>query len=368
MTACRVTGIVTLFLIGTVPAGAPAAVDDGSPPAGQATLQPARGTPQIELEPTTFDFGEVWERTPVKSTFTVRNVGTAPLTLKVHASCGCTTVTKPKSVLAPGETDTFTITYSTRHTGKARKRVTLITNDPQHPRVNIEVRGEVKPLFKGTIAGKKADRILFRGVTSETRKSETLRLENNFGRPVHLALKEGQDFDGFDIQLREVEPGQVYELIATTRPPLEPGAHRAAVKLETGIDVVPEIEILVATLVERLVSVTPPQLYVRPDAPTPNQQMLRIQYRPTHLLEITRIESTLESISVEVLPSSPPEKGQPVAFRQIRVTLPPYDEVPLGGATLTIFTNHPDPQYQRIEIPVIKRVLPGGRPSRNQPG
>ena len=79
----------------------------------------SQGGPRLELSPTVFNFGEVWEGMPARQEFAVKNTGDAPLTLTLKTYCGCTPVTRPKSPLPPGESTTFTVSYSTKRKGPA---------------------------------------------------------------------------------------------------------------------------------------------------------------------------------------------------------------------------------------------------------
>ena len=144
--------------------------------AGVPESADSSGVPRLELSPTALNFGEVWQGERAAGEFTVRNVGTAPLTLTLKSSCGCTVASKPRSPLEPGESDTFRITYDTfKRKGKANQTVTLTTNDPDQPNVRIAVTGEVKPLYSTS----PAEGLVFDRLTSDSQVTQTLRIESN---------------------------------------------------------------------------------------------------------------------------------------------------------------------------------------------
>ncbi|NLG41633.1 MAG: DUF1573 domain-containing protein, partial [Phycisphaerae bacterium] len=62
--------------------------------AGTPESAGSSGVPRLELSPTALEFGEVWQGERAAGEFTVRNVGTAPLTLTLKSSCGCTVASK----------------------------------------------------------------------------------------------------------------------------------------------------------------------------------------------------------------------------------------------------------------------------------
>ena len=138
----------------------------GAVAAAQQT-EPAK--PRLELSAQEWNFGEVWQGLPVKHEVKVTNAGTAPLTITVTSSCGCTVPTPPKSPLDPGESGTMTISYDAAHRrGPANQTLTIATNDPERATVSFVVRGEVKPTYdvtpvdvlKATLGREAADAIL----------------------------------------------------------------------------------------------------------------------------------------------------------------------------------------------------------------
>ena len=159
-----------------------------------ATSQPVDPDgPRVNVSPLEFDFGEVWENTPTKGNFTVKNTGRKPMTVEISTSCGCLVATKPKTPLEPGEADTFTIEYRTSQLGRAHKRVTVSTNDPTRPKVVLLIKGRVKPVFELDPDRK----VMFRGLELESAETRTMKLRNNYKRPVELKLKADQDFGCF---------------------------------------------------------------------------------------------------------------------------------------------------------------------------
>jgi hypothetical protein len=318
----------------------------------------------MELNPKDFNFGEIWQGTPAKREFTVKNVGAAPLTLNATTSCGCTVASKPTSPLPPGETTTFSITYNTGQPGHAGKVATLTTNDPNQATVTIKVEGDVKPLFAAT----PADRITFQAMELESRESQTIKLENKYTGPLHLKLKADQDLGRFEAELKEVREGQEYELTVTTKPPLTTGTNAGAAILETGLEAVPTVTIQLLALVQPRVSVIPAQLFVTQATTQPLEQMVRVQYRADKPLKIVAVNPSLDTIQCEVKEDAPIAPDAKTAFHQIRVTLPPYDKLPAEGAKIEIVTDDPAPEFQKLTLQVVKRAPPPPKPPTVRPG
>lgn len=327
--------------------------------AAPAVARPADGKvgPRLEVNPKVFDFGEVWEGSPAKGELTIRNAGDEPLTLKSTSSCGCTVTSKPKSPLAPGESTTFTISYSTNRLGKANKRVYLHTNDPANAKFTIPVQGEVKPFFRA----KPLDRISFRNVETNTQASETITLTNLHEKPVSLRLNQEQKYDPFEVLLEEIEPGREYRLTVSTKPPLGVGPNRAVVLLETDTREVPSVRINVSATVPPRAAVRPSRLYVFPNTAQPRTQRIQLEYRPDEPLVIKEVTCDIESVKFEVRPAEPGGADGELMTYAIYVTLPMYEEMRKPQGILTIHTDDESPQYQKIEVPIVKRAGPGDR-------
>lgn len=308
--------------------------------------------PRLELSGTVYEMGEVWQGEPAEKDFTATNRGDAPLTLLVRATCGCTVLSQPKSPLEPGESTTFKISYRTDTTpGPANKRVIVSTNDPLQPQVNIEIKGNVKPLLET----KPARGITFRNPERDTQAEEKVQLVNNFPQAMTLRLREGQNFGRFRVELREVTAGKEYELVATTLPPLNSGNNYVQVVLETGLKEVPQITIPVVATVMPRIHVNPPTLIVLSSAEREVQRVMQIRYKADQPFEILEIDPGLSGVKVEKLPS--PIVAGEYGLQQLRVTLPPYSAIPERGAAITIRTNDPSDEFKTLTIPIRRQVV-----------
>ena len=327
-----------------------------TPPATPAApAKPAEsGGARMELSPNDFDFKEVWQGAPAEGEFVIKNVGTAPLTLETRSSCGCTVATKPKSPLAPGEETSFKISFSTTHATVAQKTVTVTTNDPDQPSVVIKVHGTVKAL----VAATPSDRIVFNDLDVDTVQSQTIRLEPKYDTPINLTLHESQNIGPFTLELKEVEPGKVYEVTATTKPPLRVNMNNATALLDTGLEKVPTIPVFLIAGVRPKVAVSPPRLHVMPTAAQPSEQIVEVQYRVTTSVAITDVKCSPDSVKWELLPAEEPPAGAKLVSRRVRVTLPPYSELPEAGGMLKIFTDEADAQYKELDVPITKVAAP----------
>ncbi len=101
----------------------------------------------IEVRETTQNAGAVEQGTLLKYRFKVANRGRADLELtQVKPSCGCT-VPKWDRVIAPGKKGVIEAEVSTTAFGGAiAKHLTVISNDPAHPQLDLTLTARIIPL------------------------------------------------------------------------------------------------------------------------------------------------------------------------------------------------------------------------------
>lgn len=102
--------------------------------------------PRVEVIGGTFhDFGNMQQGGTKTHTFRFRNIGTAPLELRVvGSSCRCTIGTLENSSLAPGEETGVTLKWEARGVlDEFSQTATIGTNDPEHSQVLLSVKGVV---------------------------------------------------------------------------------------------------------------------------------------------------------------------------------------------------------------------------------
>jgi len=312
----------------------------------------------MTLSSTEWDFGVKWHGEPCSTEITIGNTGDAPLKIiNVRSSCGCTVARPKKRELLPGESDMMTLSYNTKKNApKVTQTVTLETNDPQQPRVAIRIKGEVKQVFEA----KPANRISFPRIERDETVTEIIELRNNMKEEIFLKLQPFSEPPPFEIKLEEIEPGMVYKLAATTKPPLKLGANVAQIVLETGLEKFPTITIPASAYIAPRVAVAPRLLPVTPRVTKPFQRIIRVTYRPDKPVEVKEIRSSHpDLIRAELMPPQHPTSRNPVTrFHTIRVWLPPYAEMPEEGAQLEILTDDPSPEYQKLVVDITRKQLP----------
>ena len=106
---------------------------------------PGKAAPRIRFDRTTHDLGAIPSNETQSFSWGYRNDGNAPLEIiAMNPSCGCTaSVADPKRTVA-GATGTLRVTYDPAgQSGDVRKTLTVVTNDPLHPRTILTIRAKV---------------------------------------------------------------------------------------------------------------------------------------------------------------------------------------------------------------------------------
>lgn len=113
---------------------APASATDGKPMA-------------VVAEPVV-DAGEVPVGEPIDVVFAIENRGDAPLHVtEVRPTCGCT-VAEYDRTIEPGATGKVRATVDTTSiVGPNAKAITVFTDDPESPRIQLTVQSDVKPFL-----------------------------------------------------------------------------------------------------------------------------------------------------------------------------------------------------------------------------
>lgn len=107
------------------------------------------GTPEIVLDTTALELGDMPNGQIAEREVVVRNDGDAPLVVDtVTTSCGCTTAVLEPMTLAPGESGTLRIAFdSGAHgpdlRGPLMREVMIASNDPVTPEAVVAVTANI---------------------------------------------------------------------------------------------------------------------------------------------------------------------------------------------------------------------------------
>ncbi len=106
--------------------------------------------PIIYFSETSHDFGSVETGSVVGYDFTVTNKGKLPLKIiRIRTSCGCTAAITNKNVLDPEESTKIHVEFdSSNESGKVRRTIEVLSNDPSNERSILNIYADIKPESK----------------------------------------------------------------------------------------------------------------------------------------------------------------------------------------------------------------------------
>ncbi|MBK5108184.1 MAG: DUF1573 domain-containing protein [Anaerolineales bacterium] len=117
--------------------------------AGMILTACAGGEPQINLETTNFDFGDVVNGDVLERDLVVNNEGNQPIIAQsVSTTCGCTTATLEPMTIPAGGSANLHITFdSGAHgpelTGQITRQIFITSNDPDQPEAMVEFTANI---------------------------------------------------------------------------------------------------------------------------------------------------------------------------------------------------------------------------------
>jgi len=112
---------------------------------GRMSKKEIKASPKFSIDNTSKDFGEKQVGTEAFTTFKITNKGKNNLKiLAVKAQCSCTEPSINKTELKNGESAVLTIKFDMLgHAGSIQKIITIYTNDPSKPTVDIMVKAKL---------------------------------------------------------------------------------------------------------------------------------------------------------------------------------------------------------------------------------
>lgn len=159
---------------------------------------------RVEVDDPTFDFGSMQRGTTKSHQFVFKNVGTAPLTLRVgQTSCKCTLGTVDDEPIPPGESVEVELEWSAKQDGgEFRQTATILTNDPTQSQVLLTVFGTIVQATGVSPPDLVFDKVPAGGVkTAEVYLMAMLQDELHVGSAM---LTDEKTRDLFDIQIEPV--------------------------------------------------------------------------------------------------------------------------------------------------------------------
>ena len=317
----------------------------------RAARQQVSQAPHVIVPNLSHDFGSIEQGSKVVHQFTIRNTGTAPLTLTRLSLSEPGMTAKMRPSIQPGEQAALTIEWDTAGVkGAVEGKAVVEVNDPARPQVTFVLTGVVKQGIE-FLPYQAIYASLYQGESGH----RSVRIVNNRERPLGISRLEQQG-QHFHAAITPVEPGKLYELEVTVPATVAPGRYSEAVFLYTDDPKVSRLMVPVNVIVKPAVYANPETVdfgRVAPRELADNSSALDlltqsfIVRKRAGSFSITTVTSDLPFVTIR---RSPEGKGSSEAFR-IDVALM-KDRLQPGPISGSIRIHTDDKQFPELIVPV----------------
>ncbi len=264
----------------------------------------AKAAPLAVVDRPVYDFGAVWAGEPVSHIFHLRNQGTAPLELRgYNPSCGCTVAKPSRTLVPPGQSSELSISYDTRgEHGRQNASVEVLTNDPLHPTLALQLTGTVKPEVEAV-----PSEVAFGKIARATSQSREVAVKDRKGG-APFALRSLSNSNPF-IKVARIDPDRgsdSFTLKITVTAAMPAGPFADTVKVTTNRA---ELDLDVFGTVTGPLEVEPAQVsFGVVGSPKGVVRLVRFRNRGAHPVRIVRVESSSRAVSASVETLKPGEE------------------------------------------------------------
>jgi hypothetical protein len=331
--------------------------------------------PKWECDDLRYDFGSVYAGAIVRHPFIFRNAGSQELkVLKIKPRCSCSAAETYTRSLEPGKTGSIPFRLNTfGKEGFVDEWLDVETNDPVRPTMTVRLNGEIKSVCSLEVvsdAGAPAEADLkriakFRGAFGKIKPTDrlhrVLRMINKTPQPLSLTLQPIRPAGApFSAELKEVQPGQEFELTIDGNPPFPGGSTIATVDFATNIPDQPFYSIRVSAYVPARIEVMPPKIVADANTYTIKKRRITITNNGASPFEVTKLAVSNPDFKLSMQPPDPANPNQTV----IDVLLPPgeYRPPPYSDVIRIETTDAEKPVIELHVLPTMKNP-PTPRPA-----
>jgi hypothetical protein len=228
--------------------------------------------------------------------------------------------------------------------GKLTKPIHVSTNDRANPDVRLDCEAEI-------LSALKCDpNILNFGLVKrgDGQIEKTVKITRGSGGPLKPRVLSTTN-PLVTADMREVEPGESYELSVVARPPWPNGPLRANVQIETGVEQVPIEIVMVSANIMPRVQIVPPRFVIRPDLQSGGRLVARVKWDNDKPGTVTEALVNDPSLTVRV----EEQKNQ-----QVIALLVPSDYSVPPNRTVQVTVKTDDPVAPVLQMPVNVMTAP----------
>jgi len=271
----------------------------------------ARDLPRLICAEPEYCFGTLSNTNEVPHTFVLVNEGMAPLVIyRVQTDCGCTLVRLRDKIIHPGEQTTVQVWLALKgRAGNQHKRVTIVSNDPDHPRLTLSLIGEAVAELEV-----KPDRIYWGNLRSDAAEVKTVDIRFDEAAPGHITGA-GVMSSAFVVDLATNKPGRAYRIRVRSVPPLGFGQFAVNVWITTDSSRYPRISVPMQGRVVGDIYAVPDEIRLESDNTQAVSRLLMVQSSCRQRFNILKVQPPLTNILTQV--RSTLTRGYRVELRNI---------------------------------------------------
>jgi len=241
--------------------------------------------------------------------------------------------------IAPGQSEQVKVTVtSARRSGPFTRTLTATTNDADHHKVTLTCAGTVLVPFQ-----MKPSAVSFGQLARDAGpQQQTVMITRGDGGPLALEVLPPSD-PNLRASLREIEPGERYELDVEVTPAWSQGSWRTNLMLKTGIAELPQEKIAVYGYIVPRLRAMPARFTIPRNLPAERELRARLLWsnnRPSQVLEVTSSDANTP-VRIE-------ERNE----QQYVVLSVPAGYQPLVRPRPVVTLKTDDPEVPSLDIPV----------------
>ena len=349
---------VALLAAGTALAQKPA---ETKPAASAAPAQAAKPTagklvaaPKLEISQETKDMGTVPKGQVIETDFLIHNSGGSDLVITdARPSCGCTVSSFDKMIKPGADGKVHTSVDTKNFSGPISKSVLVVSNDPDRPQMNLFVKAVVKPFVDVAPQGY----VRFSVVKGDPASQDVILISEEKGfKPTVTEVSQpylkAEILPVGDKDKVAGRPGEQYKLAVSVTGDAPEGLLNAPIRITTGVQQQPTLEVPVSGIVRPRVSVTPITVNFgnfTPGKDPITRNIVVTNNKPGTPIKVTKAEVNVPGFVTDVVPT---QEG--VSYT---VVVKANDKVKKGAVDgkVTLYTS--DKEKEKIEIPLKGEAL-----------
>lgn len=322
------------------------------PPASSDPNAPLPTTPpkgaRWTSQETTFNCGVMWAGNIKEHRFEYVNKGTDTLEIyEIKPGCFCSKAENTTMKVPPAKMGRMTYRLDTSGKyGPLDETITLITNDPDRPKMIFRMIGEVKlfaeqeVIFDNSLPNGGDEKSLaalrkklgtWDKIKPDDHLKRVLRIRNTSGQPLDIELLPMfPEKTNFKAELKTTKPHEEYELTIIGEPPFQGGLNKAVISCKTNVKEMKAFTIPLYATVPQRIEVLPTKIVVDPGMPVVLERRIAITHDGSRPFKITGLESTEQSFDLRLLPQNPAKPNQWIATLRLpdaNYRPPPFGEV-----------------------------------------